>query len=213
MNLQTNIEKIKNYAKNAELIVVTKKQDVSTIHKIYNLGERQFGENRVNDLIEKKNKLPNDIKWHMIGHLQKNKVKFIIPFIYMIQSVDSIKLLEIINNYAQKNNKIIRCLIQIKIAKEHTKFGFKPQEAIRFLQSNYTIEFPNITICGIMGMASFTKEKHQIKSEFESIKKIYNTSLKSSLSEKILSIGMSQDYKIAYQTGSNMIRIGSQIFY
>tara|TARA_B100000530_G_scaffold310694_1_gene237302 strand:+ start:3649 stop:4281 length:633 start_codon:yes stop_codon:yes gene_type:complete len=209
MNLESNINDIKTKAQGAQLIVVTKYQTIENIKKIYQLGERQFGENKVQDLMKKKSQLPNDIKWHMIGHLQKNKVKLIAPFIHTIQSVDTIDLLKKINQYAEKNNRKINCLIQIKIAKEVSKFGFNIDAAKKLLNSNYGFEYPHLNIGGIMAMATFTNNKNQIKREFDSllnIKKLIKHQ------KPILSIGMSHDYQLAYKSGSNMIRIGSAIF-
>ena len=209
MNLESNINDIKTKAQGAQLIVVTKYQTIENIKKIYQLGERQFGENKVQDLMKKKSQLPNDIQWHMIGHLQKNKVKLIAPFIHTIQSVDTIDLLQKINQYAEKNNRKINCLIQIKIAQEVSKFGFNIDAAKKLLNSNYVSEYPHLNINGIMAMATFTSNKNQIKSEFDSllnIKKLIKHQ------NPILSIGMSHDYQLAYKSGSNMIRIGSAIF-
>ena len=209
MNLESNINDIKTKAQGAQLIVVTKYQTIENIKKIYQLGERQFGENKVQDLMKKKSQLPNDIQWHMIGHLQKNKVKLIAPFIHTIQSVDTIDLLKKINQYAEKNNRKINCLIQIKIAQEVSKFGFNIDAAKKLLNSNYVFEYPHLNINGIMAMATFTSNKNQIKSEFDSllnIKKLIKHQ------NPILSIGMSHDYQLAYKSGSNMIRIGSAIF-
>ncbi len=209
MNIKKNIEKIKKQAHQAQLVVVTKKQSLEDITRVYELGEREFGENKVQDLLQKKEKLPNNIKWHMIGHLQTNKVKFIAPFIHMIQSVDSIKLLEKINYYSKKNDRKINCLIQIKVAKEDSKYGFSKQDAQQLLSSNYQEKYSNTIIKGIMGMSSFTDDPDIIKNEFIELKNIFN---KIKIPNKILSIGMSNDYKIAYKIGSNMIRIGSAIF-
>lgn len=209
MNLESNINDIKTKAQGAQLIVVTKYQTIENIKKIYLLGERQFGENKVQDLMKKKSQLPNDIQWHMIGHLQKNKVKLIAPFIHTIQSVDTIDLLKKINQYAEKNNRKINCLIQIKIAQEVSKFGFNIDAAKKLLNSNYVFEYPHLNINGIMAMATFTSNKNQIKREFDSllnIKKLIKHQ------NPILSIGMSHDYQLAYKSGSNMIRIGSAIF-
>ena len=150
MNLESNINDIKTKAQGAQLIVVTKYQTIENIKKIYQLGERQFGENKVQDLMKKKSQLPNDIQWHMIGHLQKNKVKLIAPFIHTIQSVDTIDLLKKINQYAEKNNRKINCLIQIKIAQEVSKFGFNIDAAKKLLKSNYVFEYPHLNINGII---------------------------------------------------------------
>ena len=209
MNIKKNIKKIKTETNGTQLVVVTKKQSLDKIITAYNSGEREFGENRVQDILFKKDKLPNDIKWHMIGHLQTNKVKLIIPHIHMIQSVDSIKLLNIINEYAKKYNKTINCLIQIKIAQEKTKYGFNIKDAKQLLSSNYEAKYPYIKIQGLMGMASFTNDASVLEKEFKKIKIIYDR-LKTK--NNILSIGMSNDYKMAYKSGSTMIRIGSLIF-
>tara|TARA_B100001250_G_scaffold361058_1_gene338919 strand:- start:751 stop:1383 length:633 start_codon:yes stop_codon:yes gene_type:complete len=209
MNITSNIQEIKNKAHNAQLIVVTKHQSIETIKKVYQIGERQFGENKVQDLIAKKDQLPADIKWHMIGHLQKNKVKLIAPFIYMIQSVDSLELLKKINQHAEINKRQINCLIQIKIAQEISKFGFNLESANKLLQSDYQTEYPYVNINGLMGMATLTNNQIQIKKEFQSLIK-----LKKLINHKqpIFSLGMSHDYEIASKLGSNMIRIGSAIF-
>jgi len=209
MSIATNINNIRNKSKGAQLIVVTKYQSINNIKKVYKLGERQFGENKVQDLIEKKTKLPNDIKWHMIGHLQKNKVKLIAPFIHMIQSVDSIELLQKINQCAEKNERQINCLIQIKIAQEMSKFGFNIESVKKLLNSNYKIQYPYVNISGLMGIATLTNNKNQIKKEFKSIIKMSNL-IKNT--QPIISIGMSYDYDIACESGSNMIRLGSAIF-
>ena len=209
MSIATNINNIRNKSKGAQLIVVTKYQSINNIKKVYKLGERQFGENKVQDLIEKKTKLPNDIRWHMIGHLQKNKVKLIAPFIHMIQSVDSIELLQKINQCAEKNERQINCLIQIKIAQEMSKFGFNIESVKKLLNSNYKIQYPYVNISGLMGIATLTNNKNQIKKEFKSIIKMSNL-IKNK--QPIISIGMSYDYDIACESGSNMIRLGSAIF-
>tara|TARA_Y100001968_G_C19395418_1_gene738017 strand:- start:353 stop:985 length:633 start_codon:yes stop_codon:yes gene_type:complete len=209
MSIEKNIKNVKNNAANTQLIIVTKKQNIESIRKVYNIGERHFGENRVNDLINKKKYLPNDIKWHMIGHLQTNKVKLITPFIYLIQSVDSIKLLNKINECGKQNHRIINCLIQIKVSQEETKYGFSEKESISLLTSDYKNKYQYVNIKGIMGMASFTNNTTKIQAEFRTLKNIYSL-LKSE--KYILSMGMSNDYKVAYKLGSNMIRIGSLIF-
>ena len=165
MSIRSNINDIKKATPNAQLVIVTKYQNLDNIKKVYNIGEREFGENKVQDLIIKRNQLANDIKWHMIGHLQKNKVKLIAPFIYMIQSIDSIELLKIIDQNAKKYDRTINCLIQIKIAKEVSKFGFNIEEAKALLNSNYEEQYKNINIRGLMGIATFTTNKEQIKKQ------------------------------------------------
>ena len=209
MNIIDNIIKIKKTTPNATLVVVTKYQKLSDISIAYEAGERDFGENKVQEILKKKIELPNDIKWHMIGHLQKNKVKLIAPFIYMIQSVDSIDLLKIINKQAKLNNRKIKCLIQYKIAKEKEKYGLNKSDIIKLFTSGLIKEYRNIEIIGLMGMASFTTNIKDIESEFQDIQ---NLSSQLKPKPKTLSIGMSNDYKTAYKNGSTMIRIGSAIF-
>ena len=209
MNFDKKINKIKSQTKRAQLIVVTKKQSIKNIKNIYQIGQRNFGENKVQDLLKKQQQLPNDINWHMIGHLQSNKVKLITPFIHMIQSVDSLKLIKIINSCGEKNQRIINCLIQIKIAKEDTKYGFSIKEARQILSTDILSKYNYINIKGIMGMASFTTNNNQIKNEFKLMKQLFDSCPPK---YKILSMGMSNDYITAYQEGSNMIRIGSAIF-
>ena len=209
MNAEKNIKKIYNNTKTAKLIVVTKNQSIQNVQHIYKIGERHFGENKVQDLLRKQQQLPNDINWHMIGHLQTNKVKLITPFIHMIQSVDSLKLIEKINSCGQKNQRIINCLIQIKIAEEDTKYGFTIKEAREILNTDILSKYNYINIKGIMGMASFTTNTNQIKNEFKLMKKLFDACQKK---YTILSMGMSKDYLLAYKAGSNMIRVGPAIF-
>ena len=208
MSIVKNILNIKKQINNTQLIVVTKKQSLNNIKTAYSSGERNFGENRVNELIIKKALLPNNIKWHMIGHLQTNKVKSIISFIHLIHSVDRLKLLNEINKCGKLDNRIINCLIQVKIAEENTKHGFNEKESVDLLQSNYKEKYPYVNIKGIMGMATFTNNTNTIEAEFKRLKKIYDHVKYLN----ILSMGMSNDYQIACKTGSNMIRIGSAIF-
>ena len=211
MNILKNFEKVKKtLSNNIKIVAVSKTKSKEKILEIYNTGHKDFGENRIQELKEKYNDLPKDIKWHMIGHVQKNKVKYIAPFIELIHSVDSFKLLEEINKQAEKNKRIIKCLLQIKIAKEESKFGlFKDEVEGLILLSN---NLKNVKIIGLMGMATFTynqkiidKEFKEISSLFENLKILYPQLL-------ILSIGMSSDYLIAINNGTNMVRIGSQIF-
>ena len=200
------------FNKNFTCVAVSKTKPVDDIEKIYNLGHKEFGENKVQELLEKYDKLPKDIKWHMIGHLQTNKIKKVIPIISLIHSVDSLKLLKKINNEAIKINKVISCLLQINISNENNKYGFSIDQ-IREIFNNETLkDFKFIRIKGLMGMASFTENKNQIRIEFNNLKKIFDE-LKIKYPElKIISMGMSGDYKIAIEEGSNMIRIGSKIF-
>ena len=175
-------------------------------HKAYQAGQRIFGENKVQEMVAKFEQLPKDIEWHMIGHVQTNKVKYMAAFVNTIQSVDSQKLLKEIQKQAYRNRRTIRCLIQIRIADEDTKFGIEPSELSDFL--NFSKMLPNIKITGLMGMASFTNNKNQIRNEFRMLSNLYDDF--SDL--KVLSIGMSGDYQIGIEEGSTMIRIGSKIF-
>lgn len=200
------------FNKNFTCVAVSKTKPVDDIEKIYNLGHKEFGENKVQELLEKYDKLPKDIKWHMIGHLQTNKIKKVIPIISLIHSVDSLKLLKKINNEAIKINKVISCLLQINISNENNKYGFSIDQIREILNNETLKDFKFIRIKGLMGMASFTENKNQIRIEFNNLKKIFDE-LKIKYPElKIISMGMSGDYKIAIEEGSNMIRIGSKIF-
>ena len=200
------------FNKNFTCVAVSKTKPVDDIEKIYNLGHKEFGENKVQELLEKYDKLPKDIKWHMIGHLQTNKIKKVIPIISLIHSVDSLKLLKKINNEAIKINKVISCLLQINISNENNKYGFTRDQIREIFNNQVLKDFKFIKIKGLMGMASFTENKNQIRIEFNNLKKIFDE-LKIKYPElKIISMGMSGDYKIAIEEGSNMIRIGSKIF-
>ena len=198
------------------LVAVSKTKPVSDIEIAYNAGQKIFGENRVQELLKKKDLLPSDIKWHLIGHLQTNKIKYIVPFISMIQSVDSFKLLVNIDSEAQKINRVVDCLLQIHIAKEETKFGFSMCELSDFLQKEDVTMFKNIRICGVMGMATFTYDTAQVRKEFSFLrncfKSLKDNFFKSSIDFTQISMGMSGDYKLAIEEGSTMVRIGSLIF-
>ena len=198
------------------LVAVSKTKPVSDIKLAYNAGQRIFGENRVQEILSKKDLLPADINWHLIGHLQTNKVKYIVPFISMIQSVDSFKLLISIDSEAQKMNRVIDCLLQIHIAKEETKFGFSMCDLSDYLQKEDFTLFKNIRICGVMGMATFTSNTDQVSKEFAFLgncfKSLKDNFFKSSIDFRQISMGMSGDYKLAIEEGSTMVRIGSLIF-
>ena len=198
------------------LVAVSKTKPVEEIKKKYNEGLINFGENRVNELVKKFNLLPKDINWHMIGHLQTNKVKKIIPFISLIHSVDSLKLIDKIENESKKFDKKINILLQVHIAKEKSKYGFNFEEVRYFFKNQLDESYKNINIVGLMGMATFTNNKNQIRKEFKKLKILYDEiksiSQKNNQKIKILSMGMSSDYKIAIEEGSNMVRIGSLIF-
>ncbi len=198
------------------LIAVSKYHPNEDILSAYQAGQRIFGENIVQELCQKALALPQDIEWHFIGHLQKNKVKYIAPFISMIHSVDSFDLLKEINKYAQKNQRTISCLLQIHIAQEEAKFGFLPQKCIEMLQSDNWRELSNVSICGIMGIATNTENKLQIQNEFKALSdlfcKIKSKHFNNSEDFNCCSWGMSNDYQIAIKEGSNMVRIGTLIF-
>jgi pyridoxal phosphate enzyme (YggS family) len=195
-----------------QLIAVSKTKPSSSILEAYEAGQRDFGENYVQELVDKEAQLPKDIRWHFIGHLQSNKVKYIAPFVYLIHGVDSLSLLKEINKQALKNNRTIDCLIQIHIAKEETKFGLDSNELIDLIESKKLNEFKNIRIKGLMGMASFSDDLQIVRNEFKHLAWLFNTIKKQENTIDVLSMGMSNDYKIAIEEGSNMIRIGSLIF-
>ena len=199
------------FNKNFTCIAVSKTKPKEDIEKIYNLGHRDFGENKVQELEYKYNNLPQDINWHMIGHLQSNKVRKVIPIVSLIHSVDSLKLLKVINKESKKFDKVTNCLIQVNISKESSKYGFEDRE-LDFLNQETINEYKNIKFKGLMGMASFTKDESIIKNEFNNLKNIYDNIRKEIDDFNILSMGMSNDYKIALESGSNMIRVGSKIF-
>lgn len=212
-----NIEKLRTgIPGNVRLVAVSKTKPPGIIMDVYNTGHRAFGENRVQELLSKKDNLPGDIEWHLIGHLQSNKVKFIAPFISMIQSVDSFKLLKIINREAGLAGRKIDCLLQIHIATEETKFGFDMTELEEMLSHPEFVLLKNITVCGVMGMATFTDDVDLIRSEFRQLRKNFeylrNKYFSVSDRFKEISMGMSGDYRIAVEEGSTILRIGSRIF-
>lgn len=198
------------------LVAVSKYHPANEIAELYDAGQRIFGENLVQELREKHTTLPQDIQWHFIGHLQKNKVKYIAPFISLIHSIDSLALLQEVNKQAQKNNRVIPVLLQLHVAEEETKFGFTPEECTQMLEEGKWKELPSIRISGIMGMASNTPDTNQIKNEFQILKNYFCGIKKQYFPNdecfKVCSWGMSSDYKIALQKGSNTVRIGSSIF-
>ena len=213
MSIKNKLQNIKlNLPKNITLVAVSKTKPVELLNEAYDQGQRIFGENKVQEMVDKFEKMPKDIKWHMIGHLQTNKVKYIASFVSLIHGVDSLKLLREINKQATKHNRIIDCLIQIKIATEDTKFGMSLNDLQLLLKSDEFKTLDNIRIKGLMGMASFTTDKHQIESEFKYLKSIFDQIKKKYSDIEILSMGMSNDYKLATKYGSNMVRIGSHIF-
>ena len=212
-NICQNIQKIKeNIPKDVELVAVSKTKPVSDILAAYDCGQRHFGENKVQELVDKYSQLPDDIKWHMIGHLQRNKVKYIAEFVYLIHGVDNLKLLKEIDKQARKHNKVLNILLQIKIAREETKFGMDESLLADIMQSYEQGDFPNVKILGLMGMATNTSDKEEVASEFAYLQRLYK-SLRIQFPEfQYLSMGMSGDYPIAIANGSNLIRVGSAIF-
>ena len=215
--ISKQIDKIKSTLPDSVcLIAVSKTKPVSDLSIAYQAGQRHFGENKVQELIEKSEQLPTDIHWHMIGHLQSNKVKYIAPFVHLIHTVDSLKLLIEINKQAQKNDRVISCLLQFYIAQEETKFGLNQEEANELLTSDEFLSLKNIQIAGVMGMASFVDHQDQIRKEFQHLKSIFldikNNHFRTNSNFKEISMGMSGDYVIAIEEGSTLIRVGSSIF-
>jgi len=200
--------------KNVTLVAVSKTKPVTDILELYDFGHRDFGENYVQELIEKEKQLPKDIRWHFIGHLQTNKVKQVIGLVHLIHGVDSLKLLKEINKQSEKINKITQCLLQVHIAQEETKFGLDENELKEIIDQITTQPFINASITGLMGMASFTGNKDQVRNEFKYLKSLQTKCNNQTLSFKLetLSMGMTADYKIAVEEGSNLIRVGSLIF-
>ena len=212
MSIQENYHKIKaQIPENVELVAVSKFHPVEKIKEVYDCGQKVFGENKVQELLTKVNELPADIQWHLIGHLQTNKVKYIAPFIDTIQSVDSEKLLLEINKEAVKNNRKIKVLLQVKIAEEETKYGLEISETKEIFSNYLEHQYPNIEILGLMGMATFTDNKNQVKSEFLVLKSLFDE-LSTFKKLETLSMGMSDDFALAIECGSTSVRIGSAIF-
>ena len=217
MSIKANIENIKKQIPNSvKLVAISKTKSVKEIQEAYSSGQKIFGENKVQELVEKHEKLPKDIEWHMVGHLQTNKVKYIAPYISLIHSVDSMKLLQTINKEAIKNDRIINCLLQMHIAEEETKYGLSKQEMIDIIDSNEFKELNGIKVIGLMGMATYTNDGEQIRKEFRELVSCFIELKKMFFNQsdyfKEISMGMSDDYKIAIEEGSTMIRVGSLIF-
>lgn len=216
MVIQDNLKHIKsNLPDHVTLVAVSKTKSVSEIMEAYYVGQRIFGENKIQEMVDKYEQMPKDIEWHMIGHVQSNKVKYMAHFVSLIHGVDNFKLLNEINKQAQKHERIINCLLQIKIAEEDSKFGMTVNQASDILISNDFSELKNLCVVGVMGMATFTEDQHQIKKEFDFLKSTFD-SLKPlqsfNFKPKTISMGMSGDYQLAISCGSNMIRVGSSIF-
>lgn len=215
--IAANIQKIKQeIGLNVKLIAVTKTKPVSMIMEAYQAGHKIYGENRVQELVEKQKQIPTDAEWHLIGHLQTNKVKYIAPFVHTIHSVDSFKLLETINKEAAKHNRVINCLLQGFIAQEETKFGLNQNELENLAKDYLAANFLNVNVIGLMGMASFTSNQAQIKQEFNTLKSWFNNLKTGIMANRPsfceLSMGMSGDYLLAVECGSTMVRVGSSIF-
>ena len=213
MSIAENLKKIKDgLPAHVELVAVSKTKSNAEIMEAYDAGHRIFGENKVQEMTEKWSELPKDIQWHMVGHVQRNKVKHMAPYVSLIQGVDSLKLLKEINKQGRKHNRVIPCLLQIHIAKEETKFGFDEQELQALIVEEDFQDLKHVEIKGLMGMATFTDKEEVIRGEFHSLKFMFD-SLKTLLPGiTVLSMGMSGDYRIAIEEGSNMVRIGSSIF-
>jgi len=217
MSISANLASIiSELPQGVKLVAITKTHPPEVIMEAYNAGHRSFGENKVQELVSKYEALPKDIEWHMVGHLQTNKVKYIAPFVSLIHSVDSLKLLKEINKGGGKNSRVIDCLLQIHIAEEETKFGLSANELVELLGSNEYKGFFNVRVVGLMGMATFTDDMEHVRREFKSLAKLFNQVkadfFNNSPHFSTLSIGMSGDYRIAVEEGSTMIRVGSSIF-
>jgi len=217
MSIANNLQSIKSQLPtNVTLVAVSKTKPVSVLMEAYNAGQRIFGENKIQEMTEKHQQMPKDIYWHMIGHVQSNKVKYMIPYVKLIHGVDSLKLLKEINRQAVRWRKNVDCLLQIHIAEEETKFGLDENELSDIINSDEFKSFQNIKVIGLMGMATFTDNQHQIKREFEHLKSIFDKLSKQPTTQNLqlttLSMGMSGDYQLAIECGSTMVRIGSSIF-
>ena len=217
MDIGKNISEIKKtLPAGVKLVAVSKTKPIEVIQDAYQTGHKIFGENKAQELTQKHEVLPKDIEWHFIGHLQSNKTKYIAPFVSLIHGIDSFKILKAVNKEARKNNRVISCLLQFHIAQESTKFGFSEEEAREMLESEAFAAMKNITIAGVMGMATFTDNEQQVRNEFKSLKSIFeklkNNYFPNEPQFKEISMGMSDDYSIAVEEGSTIVRIGSSIF-
>lgn len=216
MSIKESLLTIKNELPDTvTLVAVSKTKPVSDLEEAYAAGQRIFGENKIQEMTQKWEVMPKDIQWHMIGHVQTNKVKYMAEYVSLVHGVDSLKLLKEINKQAKKHNRVINCLLQMHIAEESTKFGLDKEELDNLITSDVFKTLENVNVVGLMGMATFTDDKNQVKKEFATLKEIFSSlqSIKSTnLDVKILSMGMSGDYKLAMDQGSTMVRIGSSIF-
>ncbi|AXT54801.1 YggS family pyridoxal phosphate-dependent enzyme [Aquimarina sp. AD1] len=212
-SIEENLKHIqKTLPEGVTLVAVSKTKPISDLMEAYEAGQRVFGENKIQEMTQKWEELPKDISWHMIGHVQTNKVKYMAPYVDTIHAVDSLKLLKEINKQALKNNRNINCFLQVKIAKEESKFGLSEADVITLLKSDDIKPLTNVNIKGLMGMATFTDNKEQIINEFKKIQSLFNDLTTDNPTFKTLSIGMSGDYRLAIDCGSTMVRIGSSIF-
>lgn len=213
MSIKKQLQELKSVLpKQVTLVAVSKTKPVHDLMKAYDVGQRIFGENKVQEMVEKHQQMPKDIQWHMIGHVQRNKVKYMAPFVDLIHGVDSLKLLTEINKQALKNKRCINGLLQIKIAAEDSKFGMTKNDAIQLIKSSEFKNLKNIKIKGVMGMATFTDDQNKIRKEFETLKSTFSELKSIEDSMHIISMGMSGDYPLAIESGSTMIRVGSHIF-
>jgi pyridoxal phosphate enzyme (YggS family) len=213
MSITDNLKKIKDtLPSDVTLVAVSKTKSISEIREAYDAGHTIFGENKIQEMVQKWENMPKDIQWHMIGHVQRNKVKYMAEFVSLIHGVDSIRLLGEIDKRAKQNNRVIHCLLQIHIAEETTKFGLNADELNELIHSEAFREMKNIAVVGLMGMATFTDDTNQIKREFRFLKTLFDSTKKTIPNISILSMGMSSDYEIAIEEGSTMVRIGSSIF-
>jgi pyridoxal phosphate enzyme (YggS family) len=213
MSIKSNLTEIlSQLPSHVTLVAVSKTKPVKDLMEAYSSGQRIFGENKIQEMVDKHHQMPKDVQWHMIGNVQRNKVKYMASFVDLIHGVDSEKLLNEINKQAEKHQRIINCLLQIKIAQEDTKFGMTSEAAHTLLASDHFKTLKNIAIVGLMGMASFTEDTAQIKEEFTGLKNTFNSLKKTNPSLEIISMGMSGDYPLAIDCGSTMIRVGSRIF-
>ena len=213
MSIHKNLEKIrKSLPKYITLVAVSKTKPIADLEEAYQAGQRVFGENKIQEMTQKWEVLPKDIEWHMIGHVQRNKVKYMAPYVSLVHGVDSFRLLKEIDKQAHKNNRIINCLLQMHIAEEDTKFGLDSKELSELLSSEEFQQLQHVNVIGLMAMATFTDNEVQLRREFKQLKSQFNSLQKKLPEAKTLSIGMSADYKIAIEEGSTMVRIGSSIF-
>lgn len=213
MSIATNIARIEaEILPTARLVAVTKTKPVEMLMEAYEAGFKRYGENKVQEMVTKYEQMPKDIEWHLIGHLQTNKVKYIAPFVHLIHSIDSLRLLEEVNKQAAKNQRVIACLLQVYIAQEETKFGLSEEEVRELLQSEAFKSMQNIRVVGLMGMASNTEDQAQVRSEFRHLKTLFDSLVPDYPQLTEISMGMSGDYQIAVQEGSTLVRVGSAIF-